>query len=499
MLSLSLSLENVDTLESGGPVSLTLDARSAHVGRRSEMDWVLPDPSRHISGHHFDIEFRDNGFYLVDLSSNGTFLQGERYRIQSPHLVQEGDRFLVGQYIIQARLVERVAPAGQQFASPSAQDPFAQSDPQENVWGEVLGGGASGVQMPPSLSQAQPQETTGLQTPSFSGSSAGPQPPSGAPEPQFTPNGGLPPLATDHVSQPPSFADQAATGAQPGIDPAPFAPAAPPPAAVPPAAPPVAAPPSPVAAPLAPPAAPAPVAFEPQPYQGGPGAPPPQPFADPGAPPAVMPSPYGAAAPAVAPLAPPPQQPAPAQMSAEDLLQAFLQGAGDIDRSELKISPLELAFMLGQCVRLSTIELSQLLQDRAAVKLFVTGEDRTMRIATGNNPMKFMPDADRAFEAMFLNPRDGYMTGEKGFANALSDMRRHHNAIIAALQPALRDLLDGLSPEDIAEATGGRRSRKAWAEFEKRWEARAAQGENGILDAFSKAFSRYYSEAIREL
>ena len=126
-----------------------------------------------------------------------------------------------------------------------------------------------------------------------------------------------------------------------------------------------------------------------------------------------------------------------------------------------------------------------------------------MRVATGNNPMKFMADPDQAFEALFVKPRDGYLTGPDGFENALVDIRRHQAAVIAAVQPALAEMLDGLSPTEIEEETGGGMlgggARKAWDEFSKRWETRAAQGENGMLDAFIKAFSRHYSEALRKL
>lgn len=184
-------------------------------------------------------------------------------------------------------------------------------------------------------------------------------------------------------------------------------------------------------------------------------------------------------------------------------MRAFMEGAGITDASQLQIPPEEMGRIMGQIARMGTNELMRMLQDRAAVKLFVSNEDRTMRVATGNNPMKFMIDSEQAFEALFLKPRDGYLTGAAGFENALTDIRRHQAAVIAALQPALAEMLGGLSPEDIEADTGGGLmgggARKAWDEFTKRWEARAAQGENGMLDAFIKAFSRHYADALRKM
>lgn len=186
----------------------------------------------------------------------------------------------------------------------------------------------------------------------------------------------------------------------------------------------------------------------------------------------------------------------------EAMMRGFIEGAG-LSNVTSSLPPEELGRMLGRIARYGTQELMRMLQDRAAVKLFVSNEDRTMRVAAGNNPMKFMLDVNQAFEALFLAPRDGYMTGADGFENALSDVRRHQSAVIAAMQPALAEMLDGLSPDDIEAAVGGGMlgggSRKAWDEFTKRWESRASQGENGMLDAFIKAFSRHYSEALRKL
>lgn len=199
--------------------------------------------------------------------------------------------------------------------------------------------------------------------------------------------------------------------------------------------------------------------------------------------------------------APEPTAPAPPPVNA--LLEGFLEGAGIDDPDSLTVDLRELGVMLGKCARMGTQEMMQMLQDRSAVKLFVAHEDRTMRIASGNNPMKFMMDPDDAFKALFVAPRDGYQTGPDGFDNALSDIRQHQRAMMAAIQPALADMLEGLAPSEIAQDAGGGRlgrgERKSWEEYTKRWESRAAQGENGMLDAFIDAFSRRYNQALDSL
>src|SRR5690606_1465555 len=46
------------------------------IGRSSVCNWQLPDPSRHLSNQHAAIEFEEGVFYLLDLSTNGVFING---------------------------------------------------------------------------------------------------------------------------------------------------------------------------------------------------------------------------------------------------------------------------------------------------------------------------------------------------------------------------------------------------------------------------------------
>lgn len=580
MKTLTLRIENHQTLENGGPVAFAVPPGGAQIGRKAGMDWILPDQTRHISGHHFNVTVEGERFLLIDASSNGTFLHGARYRLDGPHEIRDGDRFTVGHYILRAEFTD--APAEQPGpipyypqlggAAPSAQ-------PQTPV--------QAPVQTPLHPANATPKGPTAV-TPQ--------EGPLFAPPQDGTPRAPVVPSQVPTVHAP---ADEAAPEDENGplfpppvegtSDPAPWSAPAPAPdpsaemddvwgdfAAPPPPATAVQAPPSTAAgqrrsatglqsptsrmgqslAPQAPdfsklaqsasagsitsaprsletgtgteglsrPPIPAPDAGAPDPAQGQPIAP------TEAFPPIEQPGGTGGDArgwglPAETPpasddlvpqsreslgLTPHPvaQAPAAAPQQAVNLdgdafLRAFLEGAGVTDASALQIPPQQLARMLGQLARTGTNELMQMLQDRAAVKLFVSNEDRTMRVASGNNPMKFMVDRDQAFEAMFLAPREGYQTGAEGFENALRDVRTHQAAVIAALQPALAEILDGLSPDDIegdmgkGMLSGG--GRKSWDEFVKRWEARAAQGENGMLDAFVKAFSAHYGKALRKL
>ena len=52
----------------------TFTTQGGTLGRAHENNWVLEDPERFISSRHSQILCENNEFYLVDLSTNGTFL-----------------------------------------------------------------------------------------------------------------------------------------------------------------------------------------------------------------------------------------------------------------------------------------------------------------------------------------------------------------------------------------------------------------------------------------
>ncbi|HEY1886183.1 MAG TPA: type VI secretion system-associated FHA domain protein TagH [Roseiarcus sp.] len=99
-MTLRLSIENVDRLPDGGPIRIEVKGRGLDLGRDSHLDWTLPDPSRSISGKHCEIRYRDGGYWLHDVSTNGTFVNGAEYRLDAPYLLRDGDRLNIGPYLI---------------------------------------------------------------------------------------------------------------------------------------------------------------------------------------------------------------------------------------------------------------------------------------------------------------------------------------------------------------------------------------------------------------
>ena len=62
----------------GGARPVAMRGGSLTAGRAPDCDVVLPDPSRVVSSRHFAVEERDGAVVVVDLSTNGTYLNYAR-------------------------------------------------------------------------------------------------------------------------------------------------------------------------------------------------------------------------------------------------------------------------------------------------------------------------------------------------------------------------------------------------------------------------------------
>jgi type VI secretion system protein ImpI len=131
-MTLRLSIENVDRLPDGGPIRIEVKGRGLDLGRDSHLDWTLPDPSRSVSGKHCEIRYRDGGYWVHDVSTNGTFVNGAEYRLDAPHRLRDGDRLNVGPYIIAVAVEE-----GRKLSSVASAAEASMDAGAANVWGPI--------------------------------------------------------------------------------------------------------------------------------------------------------------------------------------------------------------------------------------------------------------------------------------------------------------------------------------------------------------------------
>ncbi|MBP7241243.1 type VI secretion system-associated FHA domain protein TagH [Amaricoccus sp.] len=161
---------------------------------------------------------------------------------------------------------------------------------------------------------------------------------------------------------------------------------------------------------------------------------------------------------------------------------------------------------LGRAYRLMVEGYMHLLRKRAEEK----GEARVAQTTIGAvevNPLKFMPNADAALDAM-LAGRAGFLGPEAAAAGAVRDLAQHHVAAWRGVQAALRRMIDRFAPEALEEElkrhsalekllAGGRRA-KLWELYEARYREIARSAETRFLGEVGADFRDAYERSGEE-
>ena len=479
-MPLRLTVENLDRMPDGGPLSVEITGRRGlDIGRDQHLDWTLPDPGRTVSGKHCEVRFQDGCYWLYDVSTNGTYVNGSDRRIQGPHRLRDGDRIEIGHYLVAVALDGE----GAAMAAP----PASAAEPSGGDLWRVSGEVAPPV---PRRDLAPPQDTRPVR-------------------PDFLE------WAVEAPSGP--TAGQAGPPSQPGDDwswaqstPVPRPVFEPPPPVPQPRRPGQPRPPEPAAwddvAGPAPEADPAlePVDWSLPPVPGG---------SKPEVEPAAMVPPSAPLALAPVPIAPVPQvapsQPAHAVSapSGSDVVRRFAKGAGIAEEVVAWRDPGDLAEELGALMRIVAEDLKQLMAARAESKRLVRAADQTMIQALDNNPMKFAPTADDTLRLMFGRPGSGYLDARTTLRHSFRDLKVHQVKTYGAMQQALSLLLADLEPQAIEEADEpekgiggllGSRKARLWDTYVVRWKAKTAPHDDGIVGTFMLHFSDCYDGGGRK-
>jgi type VI secretion system protein ImpI len=461
------------------------------IGRGADNDWTLPDPDRTLSRKHCVVAYRAGGWQLADVSANGTFLNREAEPVAQggPRDLRDGDRLRLGAYEIEIRISEEAwqgasGPAGDAFGD----DPFGPVRGAEPAFGRdplLEGGfGRREVTLGPDFDAMPPVADEGA----FRSATQ----PDNAPalEQSFrvpTPSGGGLDdwdLDLSKPAAPPPGPSAAAADplADWDID---LPQAAPEPAPVP------------VQAPD-----PVPLAATPPVADAGPEDPFAEPDRDAPAVAAPVVSASVAASPVPAAVAPAAPVAAPVAGGA-DLLAAFLRGAGMEDARPA--DPAVAMERLGAAFRAMVGGLRHTLIARAAIK----GEfriEQTMIRARGNNPLKFSAGDDDALAALIGVGRRVDMLPADAVAEALADIRLHELAVMAAMQTAVRAVVERLDPAPLraeGEKSGGmlgaQRRARAFELYEKLHGEISAALADDFDSVFGRAFARAYEQALREV
>jgi type VI secretion system protein ImpI len=478
-MGLTLRIENQTSLPDGGPLSVSIQGqRGIDIGRDQYLDWTLPDPSRFISGKHCEVRWHDGGYWLHDISTNGTFLDGADSRLKEPHRLRNGDRFAIGHYIIVATIDGE---GGGEGADDGSRSPSPDAPPNyEDLWNPV--GEAAPPIDPKQLKAARDLKPVrpdflnwAIDVPSPDTSSSPPRPRSESPR-----------VGREQPWDASPATDDWAQGT----------PRPPPPA--------------PEVIPVPSPRRPVWVSNEPE----GPWAAAEPPAAEqaetkPAAtPPTAAPAPPEAAANALAaahafaPISGSPTSVGATQDAAMmDFVRLFARGAGLSEDTFAARDPAELAEQLGQLMRLVAENMKQLLEARQLAKRLSRSSSQTTIQALNNNPLKFAPSTEDALRIMFGPPTRSYLDARRALAQSFDDLKSHQVKTFSAMQHALRLMLGEFDPDVIENTTPGDRglagmvgSRKArlWDIYVARWHARTQSHADGMLNAFMDYFADCY-------
>jgi type VI secretion system protein ImpI len=446
-MSLTLQLVNETALPDGGPVSFRVNGkRGIDIGRAAHLDWTLPDPTRYISSKHCEIRYKDGGYWLHDVSTNGTFLNGAVHRMPSPQRLRNGDQFTVGHYVV-AVTIDGAEEAGGEDERKAAQPPVQVSGGQE-LWADV--GGVAPAIDPKQLRPARDRA----------------------------------PVHAD-------FLDWAADVPDPFAQSAPHTPAQPAistPAPVPPVMNWTAG-----AASLGPVPprshAPSPVLGQPK-RQASDGE-----IWQDTTPFAPDPPPSVAAAGGSLSFSNAENE------SAAAFVRQLARSAGLSEDLFERTNPADLAQQIGIALRLLAENLMQLLSARQQAKGFARSSSHTIVEATDNNPLKLSPSAHDALAIMFGPVNSAYLDAHRAILQAFEDLKVHQIQTYSAMQQALAIIVEDLDPKKMERETEGAagisslfqsRNAKLWDAYKARWEDKIGRKGGTAIEAFMQYFAEYY-------
>ena len=197
----------------------------------------------------------------------------------------------------------------------------------------------------------------------------------------------------------------------------------------------------------------------------------------------------------------------PYDVSDEALRAAFYKGLGIDPHRHAIDDPLAEMEAMGRRFRALTEGLVELLRVRSQEKQKV----RVAQTIVGNanvNPLKFAVGPDDAVGALVAERSVGYLAPDDAIREAFRDLADHQVRTWAALQSALRRMIDRFDPEEVErnlESTGrleallaGGRSAKLWQLYEERYRDIARAAEEKFLGEVGADFRDAYEKQWRD-
>ena len=188
-------------------------------------------------------------------------------------------------------------------------------------------------------------------------------------------------------------------------------------------------------------------------------------------------------------------------------LESFLAGLGAGDPAQIG-DPEEIMRIAGELLRAMTQGLMAVMMTRANFKSELRLGVTTIR-SRENNPFQFCVDPDDALERLLWRPSKGFLDPSSAATKAFDDIQTHQMALMAGLRGVLQALLARLEPHAIEhqadQQTGldrllpNARKAKCWDLFATAFDEIAEDASDDFMRLFGDAFNRAYDDQIERL
>jgi type VI secretion system FHA domain protein len=199
--------------------------------------------------------------------------------------------------------------------------------------------------------------------------------------------------------------------------------------------------------------------------------------------------------------------PADGSRVAQQAARAFLEAAGVANVEVSNDDLIETMARLGNTFRVMTEGMREILMTRTSIKSEFR-INQTVISSGNNNPLKFSVSPQMAMETMVKPAQTGFLESDAAAEQALDDIKAHEVAVMTGMEAAIKGVLAQLSPEELEKTiveSGGitsfLKNKKAqyWDVFEKQYSKIANQAETDFHDVFAKEFSKAYQEQLERL
>jgi type VI secretion system FHA domain protein len=159
-----------------------------------------------------------------------------------------------------------------------------------------------------------------------------------------------------------------------------------------------------------------------------------------------------------------------------ELLAAFLQGAGVTLPAGSPLSQVELMRNVGETFRAAVLGIREMLLVRSSMRSQLRLMHTVLR-STGNNSLKFALDDDHALQTLLSAPRPGSLRGPDAVRQSIQDLAAHEQMMMDLMKAGQDWIFDQLAPDEIrslvqrsglhASVVPGLRKARYWDEYER--------------------------------